>query len=991
VSYFVSQIFALPLLCVSRAETSNKFAADTLSRQTTNIPEFEIKHNLVVPSRLAFLTHSLTTWFSARENVTGWSHESDQMPERSKVLAGLKQGAKCGLIFLLFETVAAFGQGFFIGQITASSGGIINAISERSDTVKTGIASIVGQNHVWNAINRDLQRHTKPAVDVRGYGAVADGQVATDCYMTSGSAVLTCESNHFVVGDVGKKIAVYGSGPTASGFIQPCSGSITVFTSATQVTTSCTAGNSTTHAIATITTCSRANNIATCDTSANHNFQSGQMVNLQQVGSSGFTADNTFTGVWPIQTVPTGSSFTINSVLLPDVVSVSGGTADGHSERVVWGTDNTAALQAAVDACGTLGGCKVILPKGLYLLHGISMPCSLLGNFIAQGGLNCTIAYNNITFAGDGIGTTTLENWDASTNPNTYQTNGWLGLISLGASVLGDYDVPEGNWPAYSQRNIEIYGITFKQIKYASSRLKTISDVGASDSVKVHHSKFSGPYECLYEGGKSTNWDVHDNYFAQCGLGGPAFVTALSAINANGNYSHIHDNSVTDSGQALEGAGYNSEVSTNKLDGGGTDVTSGVSPHVWLNLTSGSYGIGSWTISYNTVHGWNGGSIENVNGTLQNISVEHNEFIDVLSGITIGSGKEINNVNYGPQAAQIHGLSSVGGNTWIYTGAHAPNTFAFSVNGNQKPYLENVVFDRNMITYKTGFCSLSPHKSCLQSADCLAGSCAIPTGLVAVTAPGLGPKWLPSTVYASGTVAVPALDNTYIYMNKGSAGTSGGTEPIWCTTTNCTVADNMVTWTLYGSRPRATISNLSVVAPPSIGPYGTEIRIDPGTPRSAVSITNLRYNNATRIISGSSTTTGQNDVGFTVETVPASQNYTENNHFSDSLPNSQFWNLGQNIIKVTTAPGTSYGWTVTRAGYYGPAWTTRTTCNFGDFITASPDDAHVFRAINAAPGVTGSSQPLWNLGGSATTTDETCTWQESGTSAVFSPLAPKVH
>ena len=164
----------------------------------------------------------------------------------------------------------------------------------------------------------------KPVIDARAnYGAIGDGQVATDCYMTSGSAVLTCESNHFVVGDVGKKIAVYGSGPTASGNIQPCSGNITVFTSATQVTTSCTAGNSTTHAIATITNCSRANNIATCTTSASHNFQAGQMVNLQQIGVSGFTADNTtFTGVWPIQTVPTGSSFTINSVLLPDVASV---------------------------------------------------------------------------------------------------------------------------------------------------------------------------------------------------------------------------------------------------------------------------------------------------------------------------------------------------------------------------------------------------------------------------------------------------------------------------------------------------------------------------------------------------------------------------------------------------------------------------------------------------------------------------------------------
>ena len=53
----------------------------------------------------------------------------------------------------------------------------------------------------------------KAVIDVRDYGAVGDGEVATDCYMTSGRPLLSCESHHFVASDVGKKIAVYGSGP----------------------------------------------------------------------------------------------------------------------------------------------------------------------------------------------------------------------------------------------------------------------------------------------------------------------------------------------------------------------------------------------------------------------------------------------------------------------------------------------------------------------------------------------------------------------------------------------------------------------------------------------------------------------------------------------------------------------------------------------------------------------------------------------------------
>jgi len=725
------------------------------------------------------------------------------------------------------------------GQVPTYDKSLNKYVPKGSTSAISGAAN-AGMQVVGNGFAFVSQ--SKPVVDVRDYGTKGDGQVASDCYMTVGSAVLNCESNHFVSGDVGKKIAVYGSGATLNGFIQPLSSSILSYQSPTQVTLANAAGNSTTHPVATITTCSRSVNVATCNTAAAHGFQVGQMVTLNA------TADKSFVATWPVRTTPTSTSFTINSVLLNDVTSSAGGTADGHSERVVWGTDNTSAMQAAVDACGTQGGCKIIVPTGIYLLHGVSMPCSVLGNFSGVGGLNCTIAYNNITFAGDGAETTVWENWDVATNVNGYNTGGWQGLISMGRSVLGDYDAPVSNWRNYNLRNIEISGITFRQVKYASSSLMDIYD-WASTNVKVHHNTFIDyPRECLYEGGKSADWDVHDNTFYQCGLGGPTVSTTGAAINLNGSTSHIHDNFVSDSGQAVEGAGHDSEVYANKFDGGGPDVY-GAGPHEWLNLTSATYGLWNWTVRDNIVRGWNGGGVENVNGIMADVTIDGNTIIDDTNGISIGSGKETNNVNYGPQPPKPHGVSSVSGNKFSNTGAIYPTSFTLSVNGNQSPYLENVVLDRNLITYKTGYCSVTPHTSCLKDSDCTGGgaACQVPSMLLAITSPGLGPTWIASTAYGAGKVAVPTVENSYIYMNKGSAGTSGSSEPAWCTTLNCTVTDGSVTWTLYGSRPRVALSNTTVVGPSGIPTMGIEIRDDTTSP-AGWNVNGFSYNLATRVI-----------------------------------------------------------------------------------------------------------------------------------------------
>lgn len=830
------------------------------------------------------------------------------------------------------------------------------------------------------------QTQAKAVIDVRDYGAIGDGKVATDCYMTSGSPLLSCESPHFVASDVGKKIVVYGSGPTAKGYLQPLASTISSVISATQVTLANMAGNSTSHVIATITTCSRAQNVATCNTSAPHNFHPEQMVALDGVGG-----DASFSGVWPIQTVPNRTSFTLRSMLLRDVALASGGSADGHSERTVWGTDNTAALQAAVDAAGRAGGAKIVMPKGFYLSKGVNMPCSQIGNFTrsGQGFLNCTIAYNNITFAGAGADVTTWENWDPSVSASGASADSspgasHPGLIFIGSSATGDYDATGPHIPAGPIKNLEIYGITFREPKNATYGIKPIFD-WVSDNVQIHHCKFSGPYECVYQGGKSRRWDVHDNYLTQCGLTGPAGFTTTAALNENGSDTIIHDNIVTDSGQCLEGSQHDDKFYNNACDMRGTDITGTFGPLEWANLSSATYGLWRWTLKNNHIVGGGGAVVENVLGMFRDITIANNTFIDDLGGVTIGSGKEANNVAYGPQPDSPHGLTVVRNNTWTYTGAQFPSGTLFAINGNQKPYLEDVIFDRNQVTYKTGFCSTPPHTSCVRTADCQTGSCTAPNGIFAVSIPGLsGPKWLPFTTYKKGDVVVPAIDNSYIYMNKGSVGTSGIAEPTFCATQGCTTVDNTVTWTLYGTRPHVTLSNLTISDPPGIAPYGTEIRLDAGSSRQALTITDFRYTNTTRIVT--SERPGRSDAGFVVETIPAGMPYSDNGRYADSLPASGRWTQGQTINRTTPSTGTrEKGWLVTRTGYAGQAWLAGTPCAFGDFITASPDNNHVFRAVNTKPGITGTLQPEWSTGSGATTVDNTCTWRESGVSAVFSP------
>src|SRR6202007_2695202 len=273
---------------------------------------------------------------------------------------------------------------------------------------------------------------------------------------------------------------------------------------------------------------------------------------------------------------------------------------------------------------GAKDGAKSTIPAGIYLTKGVNLPCSQIGNFTSGGYYNCTIAYNNLTFAGDGAETTIWENWDTTTaysgSANSSAGAAHPGLILVGISATGDYDAVSANTPKGPVNNVEVYGLTLHQIKYPTNPIKVITD-WATDDVRIHHTTITGySYECVYQGGKSRRWDVHDNYITQCGMGGPSLYTSLSALNENGSEDNFHDNYVYNSGQCMEGAGHDNIFANNTCDMRGPDART-ANPLEWANLSSATYGWWGWTLKNNRVIGGNGGVAENVNGMMRDLVV----------------------------------------------------------------------------------------------------------------------------------------------------------------------------------------------------------------------------------------------------------------------------------------------------------------------------------------------------------------------------------
>lgn len=111
----------------------------------------------------------------------------------------------------------------------------------------TSVAQVPNSTLPTNRANAVESQAAKPVVDVRNYGVVADGQVATNCSITKGTSIVTCSTAHFVASDVGKSVGMWGAGPTVfkapKNYITALTTTIASYQSPTRVTLAANASN----------------------------------------------------------------------------------------------------------------------------------------------------------------------------------------------------------------------------------------------------------------------------------------------------------------------------------------------------------------------------------------------------------------------------------------------------------------------------------------------------------------------------------------------------------------------------------------------------------------------------------------------------------------------------------------------------------------------------------------------------------------------------
>lgn len=220
-------------------------------------------------------------------------------------------------------------------------------------------------------------------LSVSGFGAKFDGQRANDCATTFASTTLTCASNHFVAGDVGKKIAVQFAGPVgALNFGTTLLTTIAAYVSPTQITLA-TAPSATIPGPRTIHLYWSANSTTISET--DNDLVNGDMGKKFELPEGGLPA-NQATLIAPkeelVSKVPAANSMTVpfatlyaaGSATTPLAATLPGAT-------IAWGTDDCVAWTKAVQAANAQG-------KRLWMDPGVSLtgcPITMMHNVIVEG------------------------------------------------------------------------------------------------------------------------------------------------------------------------------------------------------------------------------------------------------------------------------------------------------------------------------------------------------------------------------------------------------------------------------------------------------------------------------------------------------------------------------------------------------------------------------------------------------------------------------
>lgn len=648
-----------------------------------------------------------------------------------------------------------------------------------------------------------------------------------------------------------------------------------------------------------------------------------------------------------------------------ELVARAATTAD-PSSRAVWGTDDTKALQTALDALarpdasGRGRGGVLDLPSGRFLVSGLDLPCARVGSFRAGA---CTATYDHIWIRGAGRLATTIENWNAASP--------FRAVLNLGERA----EIPTEEPGNDRLTGITISDLTLWQLKNPERPLATLWSYATTDVTITNTTGVGYSYECYIMGGglRSIRWQVHDNVMGPCGRGGPTYPTSMSALNLNGSDWVASRNLIEGSPQGVEMGSRRGVLVDNVIVGTGVDG----SPKIGVNV--GSTGVGIWDnlIARNRIVDFsNGISVGNTLGIARTTEIVDNLFVNASVDVT--SGLEANAVNEGEVDTLIHGTSVIRGNTFRFTGR--PSLMAIQIGelNNPQAGLENVIVADNRVIFEQTYFDGGPHDRQACVGDSPQATCRIPTGFLALAGPyGGGARWRPGATYAATTPVVPSADNGRYYRAQ-SEGTSGSAEPVFPLDTDGVVADGTIRWRHAGRRPVVTVTNNTLVGPAGAKGSARDIDLQNGTERRVLRIAGLTGTYDLRIQEQ-----GVDDPAN--EVVPAMVTYGDRARYSQGRPVVGVFDAGARVSGLgTDGVPTGEAWTVTRGGRAAPAWSAGARFGTGWFVVPPADNGHVY--LQTAPACSsGAAAPQWPTGTFRSVTDGTCVWREAGPAARFEP------
>jgi hypothetical protein len=694
---------------------------------------------------------------------------------------------------------------------------------------------------------------------------------------------------------------------------------------------------------------------------ARAHFASGDVGKVIAVYDAGPTT-NTF--LQPLSTTIIGFTDSQHVTL-----TASATTSASPSSRVVWGTDNTAAIQSAIDAQAEMSGGTVTFPAGMYLVRSVELPCSTIGTF---GGHSCTAVYNNITLSGASAATTILENWDITVNNSN--TGGGGGILNDRVGVVN-----LGRWASVTSPNnalsgILVIGITINQVKDPTSNGAKGLSSGDTTNIELSNFALSGPsYEGVFPDGNSIHWLIHDGTVSNAGFGGPGYASTTSCINLSANLSSVYNMTISNCGQGIE-MNPSGEQIYNNVFIGPPNFGYGASP---MNIDGG------WqnSITGNLFINWAGGFVTGgVVGISTQWTITGNTFYNVLSGVSLTGGQEINQyvVPPGITVPPPHGSSVFSNNTFVFTDAApaSPVSYPLSIRSGS---LESWTVNNNSIRHVTQVCSVTG-VACTSHTQCTSNICSIPVGAMAFGVSGGGFKWTPSTAITGSTVTLgvvrPNIDNGFYYSSTANC-TTGTSEPVWPVSTG-TVADNTCTWSFAGAYPRAIIGGLSVSGPAGATNFGNDVALGQGSNRRALTINSIQSNYLLQVAipGGVTATQFKNDAPLS-EIIPAGDIYSDTLHYGSGLPTGGVYALAAWLLNGGS------NWKVTRAGYAAPVWTGTFVYTFGYFVVPVVDNGFAYMETVASGCTSGSSSPAFPTTVGNTVSDGTCTWVNAGPAVQF--------